>query len=115
MTSRADIVELALEVLGKVTNGQVEAEDAALVEKRVPYALYELNDRNVFSFEDSDDIPDATTIPFSEFLAAICAPAFNVEQVRGLTIDQLRMQAEQRLRRLRQTESEDFVARRDYF
>jgi hypothetical protein len=114
-TSRAEIVVLALEALGVLVNGAPAADDADKINRRIPYATAELRSRDVIYLGNDESFDDEVAMPFAEFVAAFSAPAFAMEKVRGVGVDAFRMQAEQRLRRTRQTEDDRFIIKRDYF
>ncbi len=114
-TSRADIVILALEALNVNVTPAPSSEDYDRVNKRIPRAIDELAARDVITLQDTEEFDDGVAAAFADYLAAYSSTSFAMDQIGGLRSIDFRLASEQRLRRIRQTQSEDFVIPRDYF
>lgn len=97
--SREQLVLLALEELGVPGAGQTpSAEDKATIDNKLNSVMDDLALRNIFTWGDPDQTPDAAAVHLAVIMAHASARTFGQAPDEGR-----RLLAEQRLTGLRQT------------
>ncbi len=77
--TRADLVERALRALGQVGEGQNPgADDVSTVDALVDATLLELQEREIVTIADPDEIPNEAFLSLGAILALKAAPEFSV-------------------------------------
>lgn len=96
--SREALVLLALEELGVPGAGQTpSAEDKSTIDNKLNSVMDDLAERNIYTWGDPDETPDAAAIHLAVIMANASARSFGQVQDDGK-----RLSAEARLRGLKQ-------------
>jgi electron transfer flavoprotein alpha/beta subunit len=114
--TRVDLVEMIATFLGKLVAGQnMEDEDAAAIDSRLPAIIATLNARGVTYIPDIEEIDDEKFDPLARICAAKLSTVFSVplDTLTGFRGEPMRSESE--LRAIGRTRSFDDVVRFNNF